>query len=193
MNWPDQRRILRGLNRWLTRRGLDTMTTLAAMTYYPPKRRLSYSYAGHPPGWLFSSREGRWLRLALPPASSSKRADSFQNGALGVVEGATYSRGQIAVAEGDRLVLITDGVIETPSPKGKQFGADGFEALLSEAGDVSPGRLGEMILDGLAAYAGGELTHDDVTFLIADLVPSDAGSMLGQVVKNRLLRPLGFA
>ena len=82
------------------------MTTAVLATYYPPRRRLTVSYAGHPTGWLFRADTGAWARLAA--------------------------------------------------------------------------------LHGHAA--SDELTHDDVTFLLAEFVAGPAGPALWQVFTHRLLR-----
>ena len=62
MNWPDQRSVLRRLNQELARMGLDALTTAAVASYYPPRRWLSVSYAGHHPAWFYRKRDASWRR-----------------------------------------------------------------------------------------------------------------------------------
>ena len=60
----DQRKVLDRLNRRLNERGAGVMTTAVLATYYPPRRRLTVSYAGHPTGWLFGRTPARGRRSA---------------------------------------------------------------------------------------------------------------------------------
>lgn len=189
MNTPDQRRVLRNLNRRLTSIGLDAMTTAAAVTYYPPSRKLSISYAGHPPGWYYSKASKRWSRLDVAEQGSPGR---LFDGPLAVDPDADYSRTHLQLALGDRVFLLTDGVLEAPGPGGTQFGAERVEAALQAAHDADMERIGRTLLDTLTCFSGDEkLSHDDVTFLILEAVPGPAGPTLWTVLKNRLLRPRG--
>ena len=70
VSWPDHRRVLRELNGALVGMGLEAITTAATCTYYPPTRTLTYSYAGHPPGWIYRAAKGRWSRLDGSPGTA---------------------------------------------------------------------------------------------------------------------------
>lgn len=59
----DERKVLARLDRWLDEASLRAMTTAVLATYYPPSRRLTVTYAGHPPGWLYRARERRYCSL----------------------------------------------------------------------------------------------------------------------------------
>ena len=124
----DQRRILRKLNRQLYDGSFGRMTTAALASYEPPLGRLSISYAGHPPGWLYRAAEKRWTRLPLakPPASDRRLADAPL-----AIDGATrFNRRTVRVSRGDRLLLVTDGVLEASDAAGTLFGDAGLQALL---------------------------------------------------------------
>src|SRR5215470_13786358 len=89
MNWPDERRVFRGLNRRLHKIGIDAMTTAAAVSYYPPRRKLSVSYAGHPPAWFYRKAEQRWRLLRV---ERDGRSDGFVDGPLAIDPDASYTR-----------------------------------------------------------------------------------------------------
>lgn len=78
----------------------ETIATAAVALYEPRTRRLEYASAGHPPPALV--RAGR---------------ASFMNGTTGVPLGAeeesAFSTESVVLEPGDRLVLYTDGLIET--------------------------------------------------------------------------------
>lgn len=83
-------------------------------------RRASYSLAGHHPLLHWSAETNAMTRrdLEQPP--------------LGVVPDAAFAVVEFAVAPGDLLVLLTDGLTEVFDAKGEEFGLARLEALLRE-------------------------------------------------------------
>lgn len=179
----DERKVLTRMDRGLEAAGLEAMTTAALVTYYPPSRRLTVTYAGHPPGWLYRARQKTWgvLQEEPPPPQPHK----FTNLPLGTGLSPVYTRHRFKVEPGDRLLLVTDGVIETTTPNDVPFDTAGVTALLN-SDDCEA--LASRLLSALHAHADcGHLAHDDVTFLLAEIVDGPPGPALWHVVKNRLL------
>jgi phosphoserine phosphatase RsbU/P len=180
----DERRVFREMDRRLQTMGVRAMTTAALLTYYPPSRRLTVSYAGHPPAWILSAADRRWSRL-LVEAQDSRVP---RNLPLGTGFESSYGRSRQRVAIGDRLVLVTDGVLESPSPAGDEFGDQGVERVLNDATLQSPESLVRALLDALAGHTGSTAPiHDDVTIYVGEVVPGPRGPALWHVLKNRLL------
>lgn len=186
MNTIDQRRVLSTLNVELEAMGLDAMTTAAAITYYAPSRQLSVSYAGHPPAWLYRKSTRQWERLLLDESD-----EPFVDVALAVDPSARYTRKAIKVAIGDRLVVLTDGVLEAPSAAGEQFGDDRVATLLGKHREADCPAITEALLAALESHVGGRLDHDDVTFLAVEFVPAPRGPSIWHALKTRILRPRG--
>ncbi len=188
MNWPDERSVFKALNRRLVDIGLDAMTTAAAVSYYPPRRKLSVSYAGHPPAWFYRKSENRWVQWSI---QSREGAAGLVDGPLAIDPDAAYSRNSLKAAEGDRLVLITDGVLEAPGPNGQQFGTNNLEAALNRAGGGSIQQLAGGVLDSLRDYVGpAGLVHDDVTFLAVEFIPGPTlGRHVWLALRNRIFPP----
>lgn len=190
MNNLDQRRVLAELNRTLESADEPILTTAAAFSYYPPSRTLSYSYAGHPPALYFNRSLMRWSVLELPPTGGR----GLFNVPLSVDSKAGFTRGKHHVEMGDRLLVLTDGVLEAPAPGGELFGADRLVALLSRYCAESPSQLAEHIIAALISFTSDEsLHHDDVTFMLVEFEPGPAGPAIWHAVRNRLLRPRGNA
>src|SRR5262245_51337432 len=64
VNIVDERRVLTALDDRLDSTGVRALTTAAILSYYPPSRRLTVSYAGHPPGWIYRRDARGWERLS---------------------------------------------------------------------------------------------------------------------------------
>ena len=182
----DERKVFSKFNRRLERKGITTMTTAVLATYYPPRRRLTVSYAGHPHGWLYRAATHEWTTLHLPVPPPATRP-AFIDLPLGVGFTPDYTRHRFIVSPGDRMLLITDGVLETMSPGDEPFDSHGIKALL-DAGADDCEDLASRLLMALHAHADADqLVHDDVTFLLAEFVDGPAGPALWHVIKNRLL------
>lgn len=160
MNHPDQRRVLMELNRRIARLGFRAMTTAAAFTYYPPGRSLSLSYAGHPPAWIYRRATGRWERFsgssnAAPESTAPLRsaAPAYFDLPLGVENTAQFSRHRLRVAPGDRLVVLTDGILEAPAPGGELFGEARLQRVLERGTpQLGPAELAAELLNEVRAH-----------------------------------------
>jgi hypothetical protein len=180
----DDRRVFRALDERLDRIDEPALTTAVLATYFPPSRRLSISYAGHPEAWMFRRAERRWKPVEAEPAAP--KAGSLVGLPLGTGLSPGFTRRRIKVEPGDRLLLLTDGVLEATSPDGVEFGQDRLEQVLrAHAGGC--GELVDELLAALRAHTGRErLIHDDVTIMVAEFVEGPRGPAIWHVIKNRL-------
>jgi len=190
MNTADERCVLSELNRRLEGSELEHMTTAAAVSYLPPLRLLSVSYAGHPPGWYYRSSQRRWQRLLAGDGPARKREPV--NLPLAVDPHTSFSRRRLRIQPGDRLLLVTDGVLEAPRREtGELFGEEGVAAVLADQRHNSVEELAAALVQALIEHTGdAELSHDDVTLLLLEFVPGPRGFGLWQMLLNRVLRPL---
>ena len=187
MNKFDQRRVMADLNRRLTALGLKAMTTVAALSYYHCSSELAVSYAGHPPGWHYSKSSGQWKRLELeaPPPGDK----SLTNAPMAIDESATYTRIKLKPDPGDKVLFVTDGVLEAfDANKKAQFGAEGVETVLSSIAKGGCGVIAGALLDSLSEFMGTSEPTDDISFVILEIVPGPPGPVLWHVLKNRVLR-----
>jgi serine phosphatase RsbU (regulator of sigma subunit) len=185
----DERKVLTRLDRRLEAAGLQAMTTAVLVTYYPPSQRLTVAYAGHPLGWLYRAQDKRWGPLQMPVLPP--RPQAFTDLPLGTGLFPAYTRQRFKVSPGDRILLLTDGVLETTSPDDVPFDTQGVAALLD--GDTGAFEdVAERLLAALHHHAASaRLSHDDVTFLFAEFVEGPRGPAIWHVIKNRLLRRPG--
>jgi serine phosphatase RsbU (regulator of sigma subunit) len=97
---------------------------------------------------------------------------------LGLFYAGTYSAVEVPVAPGDKVVLCTDGILETRSPSEQEFGLDLFKGFLesnhgSGAEIFADSFLGELF--GWSEHPQGQGQEDDLTLLVIDFgTPSDS-------------------
>jgi len=126
------------INADLSRLIEPSMFVTAAFVRVPKRRpdQASVVLAGHPP-LLHLSWAGKIARQesgGLP---------------LGVMADEKYEAGQLSLHSGDRVVVYSDGLIETRTAVGEQFGVAGLEHMLTELRDQPPTTMAERSLAGV--------------------------------------------
>jgi len=88
---------------------------------------------------------------------------------LGILPNAQYTQESVCISPGDRLFLYTDGVAECPGPGETLYGDEDMLAALNRYDGKPIADLRSELRDDLTSYAGGQLLHDDVTFLLVEV------------------------
>jgi phosphoserine phosphatase RsbU/P len=114
---------------------------------------LLYSNAGHnPPLLLHPDRPPEWLPLP----------EGFF---LGTMEEAGYETRQLLLAQGDMLLLYTDGVTEAMNGDKSFYQEERLIRVVEEHRRQSPEGLVREVLQSVQAFVGGEPQSDDITLL----------------------------
>jgi sigma-B regulation protein RsbU (phosphoserine phosphatase) len=151
----DPTTILARVNRRMTSLlPTGVFVTMLLAVWNPNERRLTYVNAGHPPGLLWNPRDG-FRELA---------ASAFPVGVMPEVE---YVARELTLTASDRLVLVTDGLLEAFAPTGELFGADRLQQLIVNHASASPSELLNAILSAVRLFTGNRPLQDDLTLLIA--------------------------
>jgi len=117
---------------------------------------LRYISAGHPPA-LVVSRDGDVRRLeGLDPI-------------LGAFDEVTYFECHSVLAQGDRLVLYSDGVTEARSPQGDFLNEEGLIEVVRRRSAQNTSALSQAIMDDVRDYSEGML-RDDAAILSVETV-----------------------
>ena len=85
---------------------------------------------------------------------------------LGLFQDTTYEQQTVSLAPGDVLVFYTDGVVETQSPAGEEFGMDRLISLASSRKGLSSRALQEAILTEIRRFRGDNEPVDDLTLAV---------------------------
>jgi serine phosphatase RsbU (regulator of sigma subunit) len=111
--------------------------------------------AGHPPALLL--RKGRTTELRLPARPP-----------LGLFADSSYEELPMVMQPGDRLLLVTDGLLETvPIGGGQPFGMERTVRVAQSTRELSPPTVVRRATREAVAYRGGEL-RDDLTVVCVD-------------------------
>jgi sigma-B regulation protein RsbU (phosphoserine phosphatase) len=162
MNTTAGNKILVDLNGEVKSRGFDAITTAVVVGYHTTKRKLYFSYAGHPPAYV-QRDGGAWSPLALAPRTGPT------NLPLGILPGIKYDMDDIKMVPGDRICLYTDGVTECMDASEEPFGEERLAQALNRYAALEPAPLKAAILKELEQHRGPLPPDDDVTLLIAEV------------------------
>jgi len=88
---------------------------------------------------------------------------------LGISEKSNFATQAWQLASGDRVVFLTDGLVECTSPSGEPFGFERLEAILAREISSDAGSIRDAILRETEAHTGGAPPEDDRTLLIVTL------------------------
>jgi hypothetical protein len=82
---------------------------------------------------------------------------------LGLLPSARYRQGAIDLAEGDVLVMFSDGVVEAMNEAGEEFGEQRLrDAILAAAREEVTG-IRSKVLQAVDGFVGSAAPHDDLT------------------------------
>jgi serine phosphatase RsbU (regulator of sigma subunit) len=144
------------------------MTTAAVVAYYRRENMARISYAGHPPVLYRRAADKTWS-YARPSGRKDESDDFPLNIPLAVEFDTIYEQFTISMVPGDRLLVYTDGIIDTPSPEGENFGLTRLKAVLDANPQASLSELKSVVLKALLDYAEKGLTHDDITLIVLEV------------------------
>jgi phosphoserine phosphatase RsbU/P len=156
-------RVLAGLNHALCGKFEEHFVTAAYVFVDLEKLVLRYAGAGHPP-LLHASRGNAHER------NSGSREVEANGLMLGLFPEATYSSLEIQLDRGDRIVLYTDGILESMNPAREEFGKSRLKSFL-DASASSASHLADALLLELRRWSAtdrGRAQDDDITLLVLD-------------------------
>ncbi len=167
MNTLDGNEVLADLNRLSVDKGFDSMSTATTAAFYRTDDKLYFSYAGHHELLICRKGETQWQILDLDDT------EGMVGLPLGVDEDCEFVQQSESVAEGDRIFLYTDGLIEASDTAGNLFEVERLLSVLNSQTGKSLTEIRKAVLDALYLHTDGQLDHDDVTYMIIEIAPGD--------------------
>ncbi len=126
--------------------------TLFALVLDPKTGTVQYANAGHNPPVLLHGGTASYL---TPKPGI----------ALGLFEGAEIETETLLLAEGDGILLYTDGVTEAVSTERTFYGTDRLLALLQETNPADSRSATDAVQASVAAFSAGCIQFDDITIV----------------------------
>lgn len=149
--------VLSGMNSILCGNLQGQFVSAGYLFLNPAQGTLTYAGAGHPPLLLWRSR--------------AQQVESLEeNGLLlGIFPGGSYTARTAPLAQGDRCLLYTDGLLEAPCPSGEEFGSERLQDFLAKSASLPAQSFCDALVQELTHWSGKmEQQHDDVTIVAID-------------------------
>jgi len=155
----DPAQVLAGINHALSGNLENNFVTAGCLFLDPDAATMRYAGAGHPPVILHRRTEHRLYELD-------------NNGLLlGPFPGAEYQSKAMQIESGDRLILYTDGIVETSNASGSFFGDGFFKTFIEAHAHLCAEDFADKLLRHLGEWSGkpsGESLDDDLTLIVVD-------------------------
>jgi sigma-B regulation protein RsbU (phosphoserine phosphatase) len=78
----------------------------------------------------------------------------------------------VALASGDVILLLTDGIIEATNREKEAFGAQRLLETVASNISKPPGKIVKQIYRSVCYFCGGQELKDDVTAVVVKVVPN---------------------
>jgi serine phosphatase RsbU (regulator of sigma subunit)/pSer/pThr/pTyr-binding forkhead associated (FHA) protein len=177
----DPEKVLSEMNKAIVSRGAhETFFTAVYYTYNVRTGEVHLASAGHPAPCI--RRANGTVEVISDGAS----------GAVGMLAEMQFSSTRFTLADGDSLVLYTDGITEAAARDGSLYGDDRLDACLRAAGP-RPKDISDALLRSVGEHAAGIPASDDITIFVCQrrlgappsLQPKRSNTM-------PLMRPVGI-
>ena len=155
----DPAHVLGGLNRILWSEAHGQFASAAYVCIDTQNRNALYSAAGHPPLLCWLDKRGKMQRIE-------------SNGLLfGVEPDSEYPVCSVPLEPSDRFLLYTDGVIETESAAGEEFGYQQLERVVRDNRLQPASELSRQVLSELQRWRPAAVNQqDDITLIVVDVL-----------------------
>ncbi len=147
------------LNERIASLGVDKFITFLCLILDYDSNRVEIINAGHmAPLWLTSQN-----KIVEP-------GDEQTGVPIGIIDEFVYEKSTIEIADGEKLLLYTDGINEAPNLKGAMFGIERLKMFLGETNDDVE-RIGEKIVAEVKTFIQGTEQADDMCLVVIGREP----------------------
>ena len=115
---------------------------------------MQFASAGHNPPLLYRAATGRCEHLMASGV------------AMGLFKRAEYAEETVTLADGDVLVLYTDGITEVIDAQEEEFGEERLEELVVQNGSRPAQELAQMVVEAAASFGQDQRAFDDETLVV---------------------------
>jgi sigma-B regulation protein RsbU (phosphoserine phosphatase) len=144
------------VNLALYRRGIESRFVTLMYGTLAADGLLTYCNAGHNPPLVISSSG----------SAASVRRLECGGPIVGLFESATYQQETVQLAQGDWLIVFSDGVSEAMTERGDEYGEDRIVNCVGRNVSLEPRQLLEALFADVRAFAHGAAQSDDITAMV---------------------------
>jgi len=146
--------ILERINRFYIHNiNFTTFVTVFLARFDPATRVLDYVNAGHNPPDLFRKQNGEIVWL-MPTAA-----------AVGLMEEYHPETKSVTLAEGDVLLLYTDGFTEAANSSGEPFGDERLDGLIRQNAHLAVSDMIQVVRQNVSTFIENKPLQDDITMI----------------------------
>ena len=91
---------------------------------------------------------------------------------VGLLRGAKFEQASVPIAQGDVLVVYSDGVVEARDDRDEEFGERRLADLLRRSHAAGAEEIRRLILSAVQDFIGGNELQDDLTFVVVRFGPA---------------------
>jgi sigma-B regulation protein RsbU (phosphoserine phosphatase) len=165
INTFDQSALMREINEAFRSQNDDLAqyATAVVLSFYCETGELIFGSAGHPPTLWYHANQKEWDWLHERTHDPVK---GFEGLPLGLAEGTEYEQTRVRLAEGDLLILYTDGITECANEAENELGYGGLRKLLRGAPVESSIATASALVAAVDEFRGSTLCPDDQSFIV---------------------------
>lgn len=131
----------------------DQFVSMCVVQWLPASAELRYASAGHEPAIFLRHQQTAEMLEATGPL-------------LGICETSCWEIRRRSLVEGDRVLLLTDGIAEASSPQGALFGRDSLPSLLQACNNLTSTDAINLIDQAVVEHRQGKPSTDDCTIVL---------------------------
>ncbi|MBN1531295.1 MAG: SpoIIE family protein phosphatase [Spirochaetes bacterium] len=150
--------LLEGMNRRLRQQMEGNFLTAGYLVIDPGEGRALFASAGHPP--LMVWRGGLGVIEEFKPRGR----------VIGYFDELSCATREMAIGRGDKIIMITDGLLEARNIDGEQFGNGSFQRFIRERGGLPASQFAGALTARMREWILPEKRfEDDVTVVVIDI------------------------
>ncbi|MBI3934323.1 MAG: serine/threonine-protein phosphatase [Acidobacteria bacterium] len=153
--------VLNRINKLLCEKAVPGRFVTMFATVLDPQGRGHYVSAGHNTAYVYRAR--------------TKEIEELPSGGLivGAFPFASYEGCPLQLADGDILVIYSDGLTEAEGPGDEMFGEDRLREIIRSEAASGSHRLERKILEAMERFTRGMPQTDDITFVLLEKTAQD--------------------
>ncbi|HVN47537.1 MAG TPA: PP2C family protein-serine/threonine phosphatase [Bacteroidota bacterium] len=146
--------IICRLNRLFGRNiNLTKFVTFVLAQYHEHTRSLTYCNAGHNPPLV--RRQNGTIERLMPTGA-----------AIGLISQTEFSQNTVTLQPGDRVLLYTDGVVESFNQRKEFFGEERLEKFLQDSVTLPTARVIAALQEAMFRFTQSNIPADDTTIIV---------------------------